>query len=521
VSFRQPDLFAVLPRPGIPSPAGLLSLIGRTSLPIPCVAIAVFGVPFILFYRLILFHFYVRGSFPQDTGLLASLMWHSTSALNLPPSLGGFSFFAQHVAPVLILVSVVSEFLPLTMPQLFASFVGLCHGLLALAVFWLLVCGYGMRRGWPLVLAALASAAFAFNGLAIAIVRFPHFETLAAACLLMSFVALVLGHRSIAAAGLLFALATREDAGLHAFGFLTVWAGINWLRSVPWRQNIWIAGFAGAGLIYSTVALMLQHAAFPGSSSFVRVYLGDPPLAHVTATLLADRLRAWFWLHPAIILPAIATLTWSIRFRDPYIAAGYVACVPWAVLHLLAASDLAGLMVGYYAYPFLVAMAWPWLGVLIRRGQEPPQRAPSARWPAACLLAMTGLSLLPIGADYDPGRITLPEAFLNPPSAARQLRTDRAVAAIAAARPALGKLLVDRSVAALLPLAFARGEVAGTDVEPAGGPADTVVFLADGFDAARLGAAPGLPVHGAVPGTAIRIMTDRPESTLRDWAILP
>ena len=504
MNFRQPHLSVVLPQPGI-------------SLPIPCAAIVVSAVPFVLFYRLILFHFYVRGSFPQDTGLLASLMWHSTSTLDLPASLGGFSFFAQHVAPVLILVSAVSDVLPLTMPGLFGSFVGVCHGLLALAVFWLLVSGYGMRRGWPLALAALASAAFAFNGLAIAIVRYPHFETLAAACLLMSFVALVLGHRSIAVISFLVALATREDAGLHAFGFLTVWAGINWLRSVPWRQNIWIAGFAAAGLIYSTVALMLQHAAFPGSSSFVRVYLGDPPLAHVTAALLADRLSGWFWLHPAIILPAIATLTWSVRTRDPYIAAGYLACIPWAVLHLLAASDLAGLMVGYYAYPFLVAMAWPWLAELIRRGQETPQRTTSARRPAVCLLAMTGLSLLPIGADYDPGRISLPEAFLNPPSPAQQIKTDRGIAAIAAARTVLGKLVVDRSVAALLPLAFARDEIAGT----AEGSPDTVVFLVDGFDAVPLAANPGLPVRAAVPGTTIRIMTDRPAATLRDWAILP
>jgi hypothetical protein len=491
-------------------------LAGRASLPIPCAAIVVFGVPLVLFYRLILFHFYVRGSFPQDTGLLASLMWHSTSALNLPPSLGGFSFFAQHVAPVLILVSAVSDVLPLTMPQLFASFVGLCHGLLALGVFWLLVGGYGMRRGLPLVLAALASTAFAFNGLAIAIVRYPHFETLAAACLLVSFVALVLGHRSIAAVSFLVALATREDAGLHAFGFLTVWVGINWLRGVPWRRNIWITGFAAGGLFSSTIALALQHGAFPGSSSFVRVYLGDPPLSHVTLALLEDRLCGWFWLHPAIILPAVVALTWSIRTRDPYIVAGYVACIPWAVLHFLAASDLAGLMVGYYAYPFLVAMAWPWLAVVIR-GKEAPQRETFGLRPAAYLLAITGLSLLPIGADYDPGRIALPEAFLNPPSAAQQIETDRAVAALAAARPALGRLVVDRSVAALLPLAFDSDEIAGT----AEGPADTVVFLADGFDAARLAGMPELPVRASVPDTAIRIMTDRPRATLRDLAILP
>jgi hypothetical protein len=162
-------------------------------------------------------------------------------------------------------------------------------------------------------------------------------------------------------------------------------------------------------------------------------------------------------------------------------------------------------------------MAWPWLGVLIPRGSDASQKTPPTLRPAACLLAMTGLSLLPIRADYDPGRITLPEAFLNPPSAAQQIQTDRAVAAIAAARPVLGRLVVDRSVAALLPLAFDRDEIAGT----AEGPADTVVFLKDGFDAARLGVNPALPVRAAVPGTTIRIMTDRPRSTLRDLAILP
>ena len=36
-----------------------------------------------------------------------------------------------------------------------------------------------------------------------------------------------------------FAIATREDVGLHAFGFLSVWAGLNWLQGVPSRQSRW------------------------------------------------------------------------------------------------------------------------------------------------------------------------------------------------------------------------------------------------------------------------------------------
>jgi hypothetical protein len=525
VALRKPRLLAIpIARflQGVPLLSGTLhtqiqswrASIGR--FPIALTGGVVFGVPFVLFYRLILFHFYVRGSFLLDTGLLASLMWHNTAALTVPASTGGFSFFEQHVAPVLVLVSAVSRLLPLTMPQLFAAFVGLCHGLLALAVFWLLVSGYGLRRDWKLALAALAAVAFAFNGLAIAIVRYPHFETFGAACLLLFFVALVLERRTIAVIAFLFAIATREDVGLHAFGFLAVWAGLNWLRGIPWRQSRWIIGFATAGLVYSAAVLLLQHHAYPNVSTFVRVYLGDPPWSQVNPGLVANRLLGWVWLHGAIIFPALAAVVWSVRTRNPYIIAGYLACIPWAVLHLLAVSDLAGLMFGYYAYPFLVAMAWPWLGALIcERQQSNTTVQPIAA--AAWMLGMVALSLVPIGGAFDPGHITLPEAFLQSPSATQQVLTDRAIAAIASGRPALGRLVVDSSVAALLPNAFAREEL----VERADGPIDTVVFFADGYDAKRLRAVPGLPVQEAVPGTEIRIMTDRPASTLRDIGIVP
>jgi hypothetical protein len=481
------------------------------SLQTACATTFVFVIPFTLLFRLILFHFYVRGSFLYDTGLLASLMYHSGSALTLPPSLGGLSFFSYHAAPLLLLVSAASYHLPLSMPQLFASFIGLSHGLLALAMFWLLVSGYGMRHGRALALAAVTAIAFACNGLALDIARFPHFEIFAAASLLVFFVALVLQRLPIAIASFVLALATREDVGLHAFGFLTVWAALNWYRLVPWRQSAWIIGFALAGLAWSAAALLLQHHAFPGASAFLRVYPGDPPFAHLSADLVLTRVFGWLWLHVAIFAPAAATLVWAERARNPYIIAGYVACLPWAVLHLLAASPLAGWMVGYYAYPFLLAMAWPWLAVLIGNRQERAPVAGKLR-PAGGLLAMVALSLLPLGHHYDPGRIDLPEAFLRVPSAARQAATEDGVSAIIAMRPALGRLVVDNSVAALRPLAFSQPEVAGW----AHAPADTVVFFTAGFDAARLRDAPGMPGRYLVPGTELRIATNRPDSTMRE-----
>jgi hypothetical protein len=483
-------------------------------LPVAIAAVIVFGTPCVLFYRLILFHFYVRGGFLYDTGLLAALAWHSPPTLPLPSSLGpGPGFFAYHVAPIFLLLSAISDLLPATMPQMFAGFVGVCHGLLALAPLWLLVEGYGMRRGRALALAALASAAFAFNGLAIAIARYPHFETFGAACLLLALVALALRHHVPAAVAFAFALATREDFGLHAFGFLILWVAIDRLRRVPWREDIPLVGFAAAGLIWSATALALQHQAFPDASSFVRVYVGDPPFAHIRLDMVTTRLGGWLLLHSCMLFPAAFALFLAARTRNPYVMAGYLACLPWAALQLLAVSDLAGWMVGYYAFPFLIAMAWPWIAGLIRGRQG--AALPPANQAAAALLVTVALSLLPFGRDYDPGRITLPEAFLHPPSAAQQALTERAMSAIVAAKPALGPLVVDNSTATLRPRGFVRAEIGGWD----SGSAATVVYFADGYDAARLQGRDRLPQHYAVPGTEIRIETDRPEATMQALGI--
>ena len=89
------------------------------------------GLPFLAFSRLILFHFYTRGAFLLDTGLLASMLWHGDALVTQPAALGGGSFFATHVSPLFLLVLAVSWMTPLTMPVFFAGFTGLCHALLA------------------------------------------------------------------------------------------------------------------------------------------------------------------------------------------------------------------------------------------------------------------------------------------------------------------------------------------------------------------------------------------------------
>ena len=477
-------------------------------------ASAVFGIPFYLFNNLILYHFYIQGGLLIDTGLLGSLMWRIAPSLPVPPWYGEGSFFAVHVAPLMLLVSTVSEVLPLTMPQTFAAFVGICHGLLALAIFALLASGDVVRHGLTLLLAALASIGFACAGLALAIALFPHFEMFGAACLLLSFAALARERWTLGAVWFLLALFTREDVGLHAFVFLSLWAAANWRRDVPWGRNRWIVRFAFAGLFYSAFVMLGQRLLFPGPSTFIAVYVGDPPFGHLSWQRIATRLQGWADAHTSsIALPGLGVVAWAFWKRDPVVLFGYIACIPWAILQLLSVREFSGVMLGYYAYPFIIAIAWPLIAGLIRPQQPGP---PGVLWgPAVGMLALVALSLAPIGHVYNLANIPLPRAMLFPPSSTQQLATNRAVAALATAPPALGRLLVDDSIAALQPFSFTRRDIALL----ANARSNTVAYFQHGMLAASLRDRANLLHHYLVPGAEIRIDTDRSPDAMQSLGI--
>src|SRR6266446_8460310 len=137
-------------------------------------AIVTFAVPFAAFTSLVLYHFYVRGSFLLDSGLLAYLAAHGGPVLPTPHVLGGQSFFATHLTPIFLVTAQLRRWLPVYDAQFFALFIGFCHALPGIGVFWLLHSGFGQRRPAGILLAAIIGMAFSFNGLALAIARYPH-----------------------------------------------------------------------------------------------------------------------------------------------------------------------------------------------------------------------------------------------------------------------------------------------------------------------------------------------------------
>jgi hypothetical protein len=469
-------------------------------------ALVVAGIPFAAFTVLVLHHFYVVGGFFYDSGLLAFLLSQQDPRLATPHIFGGESFFATHVTPIFVVVGLIRRLLPVTHPQFFAGFTGLCQALPGLGVFWLLRASLGLRRPLEMAVAATVALAFSFNGLALAIARYPHFEILIVGTFILFSVALIRRQLIVAVTCFGICLATREDAGFHLFAVLVLVLLLNRRHGVSWQAQRPEIAFALIALSYSITVLGLQLTVVTGHSSFARIYLGDPSFATLTFAGVLERLLGWFLYRTYIVLPAIIAVLWALRTRNPYIALGYVAFLPWALLHLIAQSDIAGTLSGYYAYPFMIATFWPLVGVVL--GWQLPESRKSSAVSVLAFCAMIAGSFTAVSRQYNPGHLELPGSFLSPPSFARQEMTDRAIELLARSKPELGVVLVDGSVLALAPDSYAYSETvwgAGTS-RP-----DTVIYFAHGYEseaAQTIASGAGLDHYYLAPGTSIRLVTN-------------
>ena len=489
------------------------SIHGRQALLDGILPYVVFAVPCAVYAIFLLHHFYIQGSFFLDSGLQAALIWHNDAALTSPPLFGAESFYATHFSPLFVLLGVLSRVLPLTLAQYYAAVSGVAHAIPGLLVFRVLHRHYRWTSatGWSSgIMAAGLGLAFAFNGMALAIIRFPHLEIIFVAGA-MAFLTLLVERRwTLAAICFAASLATREDAGFHLFALLATLLVVGFVAqrrgaigSMPAPGPI--IGFAALALLYSLGALLIQHGLFPGSSSLGRIYLGQPPFAHVTAGRLGIRLLGYLLYRPYLVLPAIGAILGAIRFRNPLLPFGYAAFVPWFGLHLLAESDIAGTLSGYYGFPFMIAAFCPLIGgVLAPRaaGPAPDRRVP---WLFAVLILLSWIGL---GRQYNPGEMDLLDS-LAPPSLQRQRATEAGIADLVACRPALGRLAVDNAILGLAPRAFL-----GPDriVSDGGSAYDTVIYFEHGFDRALVRQQIGfnrLSRAYRIEGTSIRIASDR------------
>ncbi len=343
-------------------------------------------------------HFY--GGVPKlfDTGWYADLVYRQTLALKNPGAVvfGVIqeSFHATHFSPALWMLSLPTYVIPVGPTTWLAVIEGSKHVCVVLVVAAVIRAGYHRRsqaslpgeKASPVLVLFLAP----FTGVFLAAASYPHFETWFVPGAL-GFFGLLFCRRYRWAAGVMaFTLMIREDMGFHLCGLLLVVVVLAaWeRRTVDAEIRRWLL-FAAAAFLFSVIALTIPAVFFPGDDAFGRIYLGDPPLAHLDGAFLRQRLayiavnRAFLWW------PLVVYAGWATVSRRWWVLGGYLAFVPWFLLHLMAVQVSAGTLALYYAFPYSLAILWPLVGVLgFERGSS--RHAHVMPWVATAILASIG-----------------------------------------------------------------------------------------------------------------------------------
>ncbi|MEN9316965.1 MAG: hypothetical protein RIS35_3358 [Pseudomonadota bacterium] len=421
-------------------------------------------------------HLYVQGSGMLDVGWFVHLF---SNAVVFPPTnpavLGPGHYFSTHVSPIVFLTTFVHRGLMpgLGDPLFFSLVFAIPHGIVCWTVMAALRDAGVVARPIAVWLAPPVALLSAFNGVSLGALGFPHPEIAIPALLLAVLVLCVRSATPSACAVFCVLLSVREDAGLHAALLLgTICVALRIHRGRIPRSMPWLAF---AGLLCSLITILVQKHLFGGDDAFGRIYAGPGPYDHLSAEFLFRRLAFFIGSRDYILLPWIVSLGLCLLRRNLIHLCGLVAVLPWALLSLTAIESMPGTLSNYYAFPMVVSMVWPilagWLTVrLLGRCLSRAERT------AMLLVPLLGIALFPSGLGHADPRPWRQFGFAHLSVSAA---TDDAVARLCRSKPALGRLLVDEPVSALMTACLHRGEwgyVNRFDPSRTGIP-DTLVFL--------------------------------------------
>ena len=312
-------------------------------------------------------HFYVQGPYMQDSGWFAYLSAHASQwPASNPPAIGG-TYFSTHFSPAFYLGSalyagIVALGITLFDPVWFALSQGLWFAIIVAASLMLLE---DQASGGILALLVKSTLALliGFNGIALAILSYPHFEIAIPALFLAFFALEQKGYRRTAVLSLTLGLLMREDAGFHYFGFLILLAialGRGSLRFSKDRREPFFLAMGFFCLGYSLIILFLQKMLFAsGDNAMARVYLGDPPLAHLSWGFMKERLTFASAHRLYILAPLMLLAMISFFRRSMVLILGVIAALPWLALNLMAVAALPGNLTSHYPFPLMISFFWP------------------------------------------------------------------------------------------------------------------------------------------------------------------
>ncbi len=350
---------------------------------------------FVLVNNYILTRFYHVGAHFLDTGWFAYVAWRSDWLLHAPDShpWGAVAYLRHHVSLWFFALSALSQLINVT----HAEYMGLWMGGIYLAGYGVGVLvlreafgAAGLGATQSLAAGAVMAAPFAFNGVASQSLLFPHPEILISVTLCACLFFLVKRAYWAAALTGVFAVTIRADAGFHLALFCSGYAvalmiprldggGLRALAAWPRRlagavrQDAHIRAIivlALAGFAYGVLAYGLQAALLPGGGQFRNIYMGDPPFQHVAGDRILARIAHVLFDKTYIAVGFAGCLAAYALTRRFVFLAGVLVSLPWLFINLIAVSAAASSFFGYYAFPFIVTLAWPLLFI----AEEPSPR---------------------------------------------------------------------------------------------------------------------------------------------------
>ena len=325
----------------------------------------VIGSPFAIY---IFNHFYGNGAYFFDSGWLSYLL----SRFEMPPANpismadeGLPFYFTYHIALLMPLWGAIAQVAHLDSSSSFAAYQWIFHALLFFTGFVLARNHLAeVKASWWFCL--FFATALTYSPITIGAMSLPHTE-IAIPILFLTFCTLLSSRNFIVASFVfLIILLVREDAGFHVFSFLMSYATLEAIqrRTLPYSVKLSLA-FAIIGCFYSAMTFLLQHLYFPDFSLFVKDYAGTRLFEHVSFRLFQDRISNLALLRPELFVIAGLPITFSIMRRDLAQLSGTIAVLPWIAFNATSFSMQIGFLHAYYAFPFLVTLAWPWaLGAL-------------------------------------------------------------------------------------------------------------------------------------------------------------
>jgi hypothetical protein len=392
-------------------------------------------------------HIFARAPYILDTGLLARLVYHDGLLLDVPHIACSYadSFYELYVSPLTSLFSAVSYVMPFQRLEWFTIVQAAVYAPLGAAVYMIASRFEPESKLRRLPVTFAAAVTFAFSGFTLSMVGFPHFEAAMPAFASLMLGAIVTGRMRLAWTFLAFTAAVRQDGGFVAATTLIPLLYLSWRGvAMPATRRQLVVMFAAA-VGASVAAIVFQKLVFHPFPRLTQAYLGDPPYAHLTLSLLADRAEQFLDINKVIYFPFIATVAVAAIRRDARYLLGWAGAAPWFVFDFTAIEDSKAQFFAYGVGPFVMAVLWVYL--------YGAHLAPAERRPRAIVLegAFVGVCLASTVGAY----LSHPTGFeFTTKDMVVAQHMDRAavhafVDALHDHRASLGRLRIDGPVATL------------------------------------------------------------------------